>query len=1015
LGFLFTSQAAGNALPAEVEPPEESIQGPYQDPPEAYPHAAAVSPGGVAEYADRPATGADYPEYAPEPLRYTPGTNPKPFVPQLADWLDSVAQSEAGAGNMPVPDAGFAGLNFFQDGAGWPPDTVGDIGPEHYVQAVNISIGIYTLDTGAFYRTTFNNFFTGPADTPCVGNHRGDPVVLYDPFVERWLVSDFAWYPDQSSFYQCLAVSKSADAMGGWYFYGLRADTGDFKNYLNDYPKLGAWHDGWYLTANMFEMVFPGRFGVRAWALDRERMIQGLPLREVHFDLCTQNDCASLLPAHDNLGTGSAPAPNYLLAALWPDELLLWRFDANFDSPLASTFSGPSRIPVATFATASQVPQAEDYTSLDSLSSRLMMQLQYQNRAGVEALYANHTVASSGRAAVRWYEIQQPDSPSPVLAQQGTYQPDGAAGALHRWMGSLAVDQDGNLALGYSVSGGGMYPSIRVAGRLAGEIGGQLPQDELEVVSGAGFQTYTYRWGDYSAMSVAPDGCTFYYTNQYFSQTGYDWQTWVTPFRYPSCGQPKGTLNGQVLDAVSRLPLAEVEVRAVGPAQTVTVQTDAAGAFTFDLLAGEYSLSAGPRLPGYPQVGTGTATVTVDTTTTLELYLQPYPALELEAWALEELPAGDNNQNGYAEPGETGLLLWFDLRNAGAAVAQTVNSQLSSLTAGVQLFNDASGYADILPGAVERNSLPYVFSLDESLPCGSALKFEQFVTDNLLSYSHAASLQAAVPASREVLFTHTAEQGYLLWRDSEPSDAWDIIAAADAPSPPFAWTDSPLTNYRNYDENNLVSPDFNLSGKNGVQVSFAIRYALETAYDYLYLDYSLDGGASWAPEPLLSLTGFNMSWTNMVVDASVLDGSPSVRLRFRLLTDASVVYDGVTLDDIAITYAPTQCEFALNLPPAVPVPLSPMAGELFHGLAPQEVTFRWRQGASGAAVDGYRLFVNGAQVAILPGSQTTFTLDLPPGMYTWEVQAYNSFGESAQSPPTRFWQPFVYWSAMFFR
>ena len=175
-----------------------------------------------------------------------------------------------------------------------------------------------------------------------------------------------------------------------------------------------------------------------------------------------------------------------------------------------------------------------------------MFSAQYRNMGDHESLWLNHTVASGGTAGVRWYEVRDL-SATPTLYQQGTYDPgDGH----YRWMGSLAIDQDGNMALGYSVSSSTLFPSIRYTGRLNGEALGQLPQGETSLMEGTGSQTGSNRWGDYSLMTVDPvDDCTFWYTQEYFATTSGNWTTRVGSFKFPSCGLPKGWIEGTVYNA----------------------------------------------------------------------------------------------------------------------------------------------------------------------------------------------------------------------------------------------------------------------------------------------------------------------------------------------------------------------------------------------------------------------------------------------------------------------------------
>jgi len=181
------------------------------------------------------------------------------------------------------------------------------------------------------------------------------------------------------------------------------------------------------------------------------------------------------------------------------------------------------------------VPQ-QGGEAVDALGDRLMMQLQYRNIGGVESLWANHTVADSRAVGhptgIRWYEIRNPNG-TPSVYQWSTFQPD----TNYRWMGSLAVDRQGNMALGYSVSSASMYPAIRYTGRLSTDSLGQLPQGEITLIAGTGSQSGGHnRWGDYIAMTVDPvDDCTFWYTNQYYATTGNNWQTRIGSFKFSSC------------------------------------------------------------------------------------------------------------------------------------------------------------------------------------------------------------------------------------------------------------------------------------------------------------------------------------------------------------------------------------------------------------------------------------------------------------------------------------------------
>jgi len=456
------------------------------------------------------------------------------------DFVDPVLQAPSDADAIPGPSANFAGLDLNTWGAGWPPDTNGDIGPNHYIQTVNTSIGIYSRTGTQLAAFTFDSFFSGTG-TPCDNDNTGDPIVLYDDVSGRWIITDFAWSNlDNGPYYECIAVSKTADPVsGGWWLYGLLAHT----SFLNDYPKLGVWHDGIYMTANLFDCFFNCGFasyeGVRIWALNRDDMIAGQPL---NYQFATLGAAySSLLPSNARgASMPSAGTPNYLGELFSSTVFHTWKLTIDWNNVGNSTLVGPVNTTIAGYSNASSVPQPAG-TNLDSLAGRLMAQLQYSEAGGAGALWVTHSVSTSGRAGVRWYEFRNLGG-TPSVHQQGTYSPD----TTHRWMGSVGVDDDGNMAVVYSASSSSVHPQIRYAGRLAGDPLGQLGQGENTLIAGTGSQTSFTRWGDYAGMALDPvDGCTFWFTTEYYTSTGTDWQTRIGSFAFPGCiGEPTATPGG---------------------------------------------------------------------------------------------------------------------------------------------------------------------------------------------------------------------------------------------------------------------------------------------------------------------------------------------------------------------------------------------------------------------------------------------------------------------------------------
>ncbi|MBI4587518.1 MAG: hypothetical protein HY725_01650 [Candidatus Rokubacteria bacterium] len=465
-----------------------------------------------------------------------PSRDGRPIDPVVQDWHGPAA--------MPSPIRNFAGVSNVNGVL--PPDTNGDVGPNHYVQWVNLSFAIWNKSGGLLYGPANGNTLWTGFGGACESTNDGDPIVLYDRLADRWLMSQFA-LPNFPSgpFYQCIAISQTGDPTGAWYRYAFVVST----TKMNDYPKFGVWPDAYYMSVNQFNAGSLSWAGAGVVAFERAKMLAGLSAAMVYFDLYEADpNLGGMLPS-DLDGPNSPPtgSPNYFLQADdqalgYPqDQLELWKFHVNWTNPEQSTFTGPTLLATAAFDSnlcnyaRNCIPQRGTRRKLDAISDRLMYRLAYRNFGSHESLVANHTVDASGfnRAGIRWYEIRDPGG-TPAIYQQGTYAPLGG----HRWMGSIAMDGAGNIALGYSVSGLFTYPSIRYAGRLASDPLGTLPQGEAKLIAGGGSQTSSSsRWGDYSMLKVDPtDDCTFWYTQEYYSSTSTSgWKTRIGSFKFSSC------------------------------------------------------------------------------------------------------------------------------------------------------------------------------------------------------------------------------------------------------------------------------------------------------------------------------------------------------------------------------------------------------------------------------------------------------------------------------------------------
>src|SRR5438270_13179092 len=569
-----------------------------------------------------------------------PNLTPIPFP-----GTPSVAQSSAApALNAPVISApapssttSFEGLDFTNWGAGHPPDTNGDVGPQYYIQTINTSIGIYNKSDGS--RVTafiFNTLMSqGNFGNLCDTSNFGDPVVLYDTFEDRWIVTDFAFTTSGGNVvapeFQCFAVSKSGDPVaGGWNFYSIQVNGG-----FGDYPKFGIWPDGLYMSANDFGFGAGGSFqNVRVWAFNKAQMYAGTPTVQVlSFDAPAAE--FTLLPSNARLQTGTPPtgSPNYF-AVVWQflNVVSVYKFHADWSNISTSTFSGPFQSLTATswsqLLAANQTEQSPG-NKLDTLYFRLMMQNQYTNIGGVESLWNSHTVGASGatsaQAAVRYYQVTVTGGAvEPNATQAFTYSPDAT---VFRFMPSVAVDRAGDMAIGYSATNATLNPAIRYAGRLAGDPVNSITQTEQSLIEGTGTQSGNCggactRWGDYSAMTVDPDGCTFWYTSMYYQTTGLAFNTRVGAFSFPGCTPAVvGTLQGTVTDLGSSNPISGVTI-ALG---SRTTTTDVNGNYSFTGLPSGTYPSVTASFPGYNSITVANVVINDGLTTTQDFALTLAP------------------------------------------------------------------------------------------------------------------------------------------------------------------------------------------------------------------------------------------------------------------------------------------------------------------------------------------------------------------------------------------------------
>ena len=421
-----------------------------------------------------------------------------------------------------------------------PPDTIGAVGPNHYIQMTNVALAIFDKQGQRLVGPTPINSAWDGFGGPCESENAGDPVVRYDQLADRWVISQFAIEQN----FQCIAVSRGPNPVtDGWFLYAFPTVTASGTAVTPDYPKLTVWPDGYYMGT---QRGFPGG-GLDVWVFERDKMLLGQQARQVQFSVAAPS--LFLMPSDFDGPPPPAGTPNFFIrhvdGKLWggQDRLELFELAINWANPAQSTFKLATQIPVAAFSalmcndmfSGNCAPQPGTSEKLETLPAWIMWRLQYRNFGDRETLVTNHTVNADGqnRAGIRWYELRRQPGGSWSKFQEGTHSPD----ATHRFMGSIAMDSAGNIALGYTATSASLFPSVRIATRRPADPPGTLA-GEKTLMAGNGSQTSPgNRWGDYSSMDVDPiSPCTFWYTTQYYpATTDVGWRTRITAVKLPQC------------------------------------------------------------------------------------------------------------------------------------------------------------------------------------------------------------------------------------------------------------------------------------------------------------------------------------------------------------------------------------------------------------------------------------------------------------------------------------------------
>jgi subtilisin-like proprotein convertase family protein len=652
---------------------------------------------------------------------------------------DTVVQGFSIEPSLADPEVSFDGLSNQNNNTDFgfqvsPPDTNGDVGPNHYVQMTNLLVRVFDKTgnplTPAFRLSGLFQQLGGQ----CAQEDAGDPVVLYDPLSDRWLLSQFAFVTTAAPpYHECIAISQTSDPAGAYFLYDFVTPGANFP----DYPKFGVWSDAYYMTTNQF--LNGATFnGAGIFAFERAKMVSGDPTAAmVYVDLnitAFPERIGGMLPADvDGLTPPPVGAPgvfSYFIAqelANPTDALRVFDFRVDFANPALSTFRERAESPilVAPFNPLTpagrddieQPPPAGAAAALDSISDRLMFRLAYRNFGSHESLVAVHSVnvgtgttLATHLSGIRYYELRRSPGEVFTVAEQATFAPDGDS----RWMPSGAMDHQGNLAVGYNVASLTTIPSMRYAGRLSSDPSGGLFQGERSLVGGTGVQTNTgSRWGDYSALNVDPaDDCTFWFTSEYYTaasqaSSSIGWLTRIGRFRFPECvNAVPAVLQGTVTNAATGAPIAGATV----------ATTD--GFLRFTASGGDYSMNMFPK--SYTVTAsafgfrTATANVSLSSGTTIQNFALTAIAILRTAGATIE--SENCAINGAIDPTET-VKVKLALQNIGGADTERLVATLLP-GGGVTNPKGNGNYGRLVAGGppVERE-----FQLTANATCGGTL------------------------------------------------------------------------------------------------------------------------------------------------------------------------------------------------------------------------------------------------------------------------------------------------------
>ncbi len=759
-----------------------------------------------------------------------------------------------------------------------PPDTNGSVGPNHYVQTVNVSLAIWDKDgTQLVEPIDINSLWDGFGGI-CETSNSGDPIVLYDRRADRWMISQFAI--QTGAHHQCIAVSQTGDPTGAYYLYAF-----EYGELFNDYPHFGIFGDAYYMGVNQFGDSFAGGGMV---AYERDKMLSGAEAQQIIISGEGFSPTVFTPMPLDVDGIAQPPADmnQYFLWAdsSSSDRIHVWEMDIDWSNPENAEFREVETVDVSPYSAPDNATQPNG-EELDALGLRSMFRTSYRNIDGQGKILFTHNIEGpSGQPVARWYQfnVDHDDNNAVTLAQEGTFSPDSdlAPSSTARWMVSGAMDAQGNIAIGYTVSSDEIFPSIHAATRLATDPAGEMT-DEFVLVEGTGSQGAVNRgrWADYASMSIDPvDDCTFWYTNEYYKAENNDtltWSTRISSFKIPSCTMgPTGEISGTVTDAVT----GESISRATVSAGNISTVTNADGEYTMVLPVGDYDLSVFRY--GWVEATQADVTVDEDDELTNDFALTAAERVELVGTVKE---ATGSEHPLYAKisasvPGDT-IVTYSNPETGeyelpvfeGTTINVTVRAEGVS---GYQMTNQ-----DVLPLADATAPMALDFTLDVDSSC-IAPGF-QFIEPSFVQ-----RFESGVFPPEGWTVTDDAGND-AVWQSALAGRGNLVGSEGDA-----ALADSDDAGTVDVDTS-LVTPIIDVTDISSNILRFTANYRTFTGADAVDVDISVDGGA-WT-----NVQGLPTGIRSYEIDLSTfIDGATSFQLRWRYY-DANFEWYAL-VDDITI-------------------------------------------------------------------------------------------------------------------